>query len=56
MTLTTLFLINAVPALLLVYGLVSLLAHGIYADRRQRRERAAEVRALPIEQRDRIAA
>jgi hypothetical protein len=35
---------------------VQLLAHGIDSDRHHRRARAAEVRALPVEHRDRIAA
>ena len=56
MTLTTLVLVNATLATLLVWGLVKLLAHGIDSDRRHRTARAAELRTLPREQRDRIAA
>lgn len=56
MTLTSLIIMNAVLGLGLVYALVHLLAHGIHADRRHRATRVAEIRALPSQQRDRIAA
>lgn len=47
---------NAVLAVVLVYALVWLLTHGIHADRRHRSVRAAEIRDLPVERRDKIAA
>ena len=56
MTLTMLVITNAILAVLLVYGLVWLLTHGIHADRRHRTVRAAEIRDLPVDRRDRIAA
>ncbi len=56
MTLTTLVLLNATLGTLLVWGLVQLLAHGIDSDRRRRKANAAELRTLPREHRDRIAA
>ena len=56
MTLDTLIITNAVLAAALVYALVHLLTHGVYADRRHRETRIAELSALPEHVRDRIAA
>ena len=56
MTLTTLILLNAVLGFLLIYALVHLLTHGVHSDRHHAASRHAEIRSLPAEQRDRIAA
>ena len=56
MTLTTLILTNTVPAAVLVYALVHFLTHGVHADRRHRTTRVAELSAIPLRVRDRIAA
>ena len=56
MTLTTLILTNAVLAAVLVYALVHFLTHGVHADRRHHAKRVAELSALPVDVRDRIAA
>ena len=56
MTMTMLVITNAVLALVLVHALVWLLTHGVHADRRHRSVRAAEIRSLPVDRRDRIAA
>lgn len=56
MTLMTLVLLNAALGVFLVWALVRLLAHGIHSDRHHRTARAAELRTLPREHRDRIAA
>jgi hypothetical protein len=56
MTLMTLVLLNAVLGVFLIWALVQLLAHGIHSDRRHRTTRAAELRMLPREHRNRIAA
>ena len=56
MTLTTLIITNAVLAALLLYGLVHLLTHGVLADRRHTEARVAEITALPVRDRGRIAA
>lgn len=56
MTLTTLIITNAVLAAVVVYALVHFLVHGVHADRRHGAGRAAELSALPVHTRDRIAA
>jgi hypothetical protein len=56
MTLTTFILTNTVLAAVLVYALVHFLTHGVHADRRHRASRVAELSALPVDVRDRIAA
>ena len=56
MTLTTLILTNTVLAAVLVYALVHFLIHGVHADRRHHASRVAELSALPVHVRDRIAA
>lgn len=56
MTITTLVITNAILGFSLVYAVASLLLSGVHADRRHRSQHAAEVRALPLERRDRVAA
>ncbi len=56
MTFSTLIIVNATLALVLVYALVHFLAQAIHADGRQRAVRAAEIRSLPSRERDRVAA
>ena len=56
MTPTTLIITNAVLGALIGFALLMLLIHGVHSDRRQRLVRAAELRALPARDRDRIAA
>ena len=56
MTLTTLITTNAVLAAILIYALVHFLTHAVHADRRHRTTRVAELSALPMHVRDRIAA
>lgn len=54
MTLVTLIIVNAALAAAVVYGIVTLLAHGIRSDRFRQFE--AEVRELEHRELDRIAA
>ena len=57
MTLTTLIISNAVLAIASDgFALLMLLLHGVHSDRRHRLVRAAQLRALPARDRDRIAA
>ena len=56
MTLTSLILMNTVLAAVLVYALVHFLIHAVHADRQHRATRVAELSALPVHVRDRIAA
>jgi len=56
MTPTTLIITNAVLGAVIAFALLMLLLHGVHSDRRHRLVRAAELRALPARDRDRIAA
>jgi hypothetical protein len=56
MTPTILITANAVLGALIWFALLMLLLQGVYSDRRHRLVRAAELRALPARDRDRIAA
>jgi hypothetical protein len=56
MTLITLITLNAVLAALVVYGIVRLLAFGIGSDRQARQELHATLLALPVDERQKIAA
>lgn len=47
MTLTTIITVNAALAAIVVYGLVWLLGHGIWSDRRSRVERSTRLYVLP---------